>query len=66
MSKTHDPYKDLARFYEKKRKEPAGGKNFMVKSKGKILGTMWARSKKELEELLNKKRQHFDSLTELI
>lgn len=63
--KKQDPYKELANFYNKKRKEPAGGKFFTIMhKKAPQENGVWARSKHELETHLNKIRKHFTRIVE--
>ena len=54
--------KALANFYKRKGKEPAGGHMYQIHNKGRVLRTMWGRSKPEVEKFLNKIRCRFDKV----
>jgi len=64
--KVAEAIKNTSEFYERKLKEPKGGKFYLVKCAGRILDTYWGRSKKDVEKQLNRSRTRFSSVTALV
>lgn len=54
--------KDMANLYKRKNKESPGGQFFQIWNKGRMLRTMWGRSKAEVEKYLNDTRNRFDKV----
>ena len=59
----NNSYTDMVKFYNKKEREPVGGKFFTVHHhKAPSEHGVWARSKQELIQHFNKIRKHFISI----